>query len=243
LTMIVRRVARPLLATAFVAQGVETLIGVEQDASDVGPALKVIDSLPDSISSKIPNDAELVTQLNGVTQIAGGVLLATGRIPRVAAALLALTVVPANFGRHRFWTETDPLRKAQKRHAFLTDVSLLGGLILASADTAGKPSLSWRGRRAGQRAAETLLNALPSGDGSAQHEIAEKIGHAVQVGVDRGRDLAEAAAEKAGTAIEKGAPLAELAYQRGAQAAATAGKDSKARLNAGWRKLRTAAVG
>jgi uncharacterized membrane protein YphA (DoxX/SURF4 family) len=194
--MIVRRIARPLLATAFVAQGLETLSGIEQDAPDVIPTLKAMQNLPDPIAKNLPTDAELVTRVNGAVQVAGGILLATGRMPRVAAALLAATVIPANFGKHMFWAETDPLRKAQKRHAFVTDLSLVGGLILASVDTAGKPSLGWRGRRAGHRAAETLLGALPSTESTAQHDVAEKLGHAVQIGLDRGRNLAEIALEK-----------------------------------------------
>lgn len=245
--MIVRKIARPLLATAFVAQGIETLAGIEHDASDVGPALKAVENLPDPIANKVPNDARSVTQLIGAAQVAGGILLATGRIPRVSAALLAATVIPANFSRHMFWAETDPLRKAQKRHAFLTDVSLVGGLILASADTAGRPSLGWRGRRAAHRAADALSNALPSNDGAGQQEVVEKLGHVVQVGVERGRQLAEAAVDKAETAAEfareKGAPLAESAYHRGAEVAATAGREGTERLNAGWRKLRAASAG
>ncbi len=61
-----------------------------------------------------------------------------------------------------FWDETDPALKAEKRRGFLTDLSLIGGLVLASADAAGKPSLGWRGRRAGRRVAERVSAALPS---------------------------------------------------------------------------------
>ena len=76
-------------------------------------------------------------------QIGGGLLLATGKLPRFASAALAATVIPGNLGAHMFWSEVDPERKAQKRREFLADISLLGGLIIASADTAGKPSLGW----------------------------------------------------------------------------------------------------
>ena len=82
-------------------------------------------------------------------QIGGGLLLASGKLPRFASAALALTVVPANLGTHSFWNELDPQLKAEKRQQFLTDPSLVGGLLIASADTAGKPSLGWRSRRAG----------------------------------------------------------------------------------------------
>ena len=92
-------------------------------------------------------------------QIAGGLLLATGRVPRLASAVLAATVIPANLGAHMFWNEVDPGRKAAKRRDFLTDISLLGGLIIAAADTAGKPSLGWRGRQAAAERTGPLLEA------------------------------------------------------------------------------------
>ena len=88
-------------------------------------------------------------------------MLATGQMPRVASAALAFTVLPANFGAHLFWDETDPQRKAEKRKEFLTDISLVGGLMIAAADTAGKPSLGWRGRRAAKRLSERVSSALP----------------------------------------------------------------------------------
>ena len=40
--------------------------------------------------------------------------------------------------------------------AFLTDVSLIGGLIIAAVDTEGRPSLGWRGRRAAHRVSEAV---------------------------------------------------------------------------------------
>jgi hypothetical protein len=37
--------------------------------------------------------------------------------------------VPGSLGGRTFWSESDPYRKTDKRRAFLTDVSLIGGLI------------------------------------------------------------------------------------------------------------------
>lgn len=242
MSMIVRKIARPLLATRFVAQGVEALLTIEHDASDVEPTVKAMQSLPDPIGKNVPSDAALVARTTGACQVAGGLLLATGRMPRVSAAILAATVIPANLGKDMFWAETDPQRKAQKLRDFLTDASLIGALILASVDTAGKPSLGWRARRASRRASQTLLNALPSDTDDAQHEVAEKLGRALQVGAERGRDLAGTALDALEKGVEKGAPLAESAYHRGAELAAVAGKEGGARVSAGWRKLRDAST-
>ncbi|MEX7470007.1 DoxX family protein [Mycobacterium adipatum] len=211
--MLVRRIARPLLSAAFIGQGIEALRDVKPAAETVQPALDAAQALPSSVADQIPDNAVTVARINAAVQIGGGLLLATGRIPRVASALLAATVVPGNLGKHMFWEESDPALKAEKRRGFLTDLSLIGGLVLASADTAGKPSLGWRGRRAGRRVAERVSAVLPSSshDALIDAELAEKLSHGVQTGVDRGREFAE-------TAYERAVPLAATAYERSAKA-------------------------
>ena len=214
--MLLRRVARPLLSVAFIGQGVETLLDTKSASDIVRPTLEGLQTLPDPVAQKVPSDAATVARVNAGVQIGAGLLLATGRIPRVASGLLALTVVPGNLGDHMFWNETDPERKAAKRRGFLTDLSLIGGLVLASADTAGKPSLGWRGRRAARRVSEAVSSALPSADsGLDSAELAERVGHGLSIGAERGRDLAA-------TAIEKGAPVAKRARKRGTELAETA---------------------
>ena len=42
---------------------------------------------------------------------AGGALLATGRMPRLASTLLAGALVPTTYAGHPFWKETDPERR------------------------------------------------------------------------------------------------------------------------------------
>ncbi len=65
-----------------------------------------------------------------------------------------------------FWNQSDPQRKTDERRAFMTDLSLLGGLIIAAVDTEGKPSLGWRGRRAARKVSEAVSSALPVGASS-----------------------------------------------------------------------------
>ena len=77
-------------------------------------------------------------------------------------------MVPGSLGGHTFWNEVDPQRKADERRAFLTDVSLIGGLIIAAVDTEGKPSLGWRGRHAAHKVSEAVTAALPVGAASEQ---------------------------------------------------------------------------
>ncbi|CAJ1583001.1 DoxX family protein [[Mycobacterium] wendilense] len=217
--MLLRRIARPLLAAAFIGQGVEALRSPKPAAEAAQPTLDGLQKLPEPVSSNVPQNAETLARITAAAQIGGGVLLATGKVPRLASAVLATTVIPGNLGAHMFWQENDPQLKAQKRREFLTDVSLLGGLMIASADTAGKPSLGWRGRRAAAKLSDTVSSALPGSAGShglLDSEFTERIGHrlseGLHVGAERGRELAGAAAERS-------APLLDTARERGAELA------------------------
>ncbi|BBZ52312.1 DoxX family membrane protein [Mycobacterium heidelbergense] len=238
--MLIRRIARPLLSAVFIGQGVDSLLNPKPAAEAAAPTVDGLRALPDPVGSRIPSDPQTFAQVNAAVQIGGGLLLATGKAPRVASAALAFTVLPANLGAHMFWSESDPQLKAQKRREFLTDLSLLGGLMIASADTAGKPSLGWRGRRAAERLSERVSAALPGSDDTLDTdfgELGEKIAHGLQIGAERGRELASTAAEKsapyaeaalergrelASTAADRSAPLAKKARERGEQLADTA---------------------
>ena len=46
--------------------------------------------------------------------------------------------------------------------------------MIASADTAGKPSLGWRGRRAAERLSERVSSALPGSDDAVRRTSAKK---------------------------------------------------------------------
>ena len=164
--MLIRRIARPMLSAAFIARGVDALRSPKPAADAARPALEGLSKLPDPVGTNVPSNAETVARVNAAVQIGGGLLLATGKLPRLASAALALSVVPGSLGAHTFWSESDPQRKAEERRAFVTDISLIGGLIIAAVDTEGKPSLGWRGRRAAQKVSDAghRRTARRSGD-------------------------------------------------------------------------------
>ena len=212
--MLIRRIARPMLSAVFISRGIDALRSPKPAADAARPTLEGLSKLPDPVGTNVPSNAEAVARVNAAVQIGGGLLLASGRLPRVASAALALSVVPGSLGGHTFWSESDPHRKADERRAFLTDVSLIGGLIIAAVDTEGKPSLGWRGRRAAHRVSEAVSAALPAGAATgatlADSALAERVGHGLQIGAERGRELAH-------VARERGAELAEVALERGAE--------------------------
>ena len=141
--MIVRRLARPLLASVFVAAGVEAL---RNPAARTDQAAHLLQKVPDQVPGVevAAKDPDLFVRVNGAALLGGGLLLATGRMPRLASTVLAASIVPTTAIEHAFWEETDSARKAQSRSLFLKNVGLLGGLLLAAVDTEGRPGLAWR---------------------------------------------------------------------------------------------------
>ncbi|WP_159847992.1 DoxX family protein [Nocardia sp. CY41] len=230
--MLLRRLARPLLATAFVVDGVDTLRRPDERVKAANALLeRGHRQLPEEIATKLPSNPTTVVQVNALAQVSGGVLLALGKAPRLAALVLAATVVPAAVTEQDFWNEQDPARKSAKRNAFLKDLGLLGGLMIAAADTEGKPSLGWRGRRAARDAAAAVTAALPFGAASDTntgaalrkhaHEAAERARALGAVAASKGSELAESAQRHgpgwAEAAKEHGGDLAETAKAHGSE--------------------------
>ena len=157
----VRLLARPLLASVFVAGGIDTLrnpgprarmaepvVGAVSDAVDT--VTEAVDAVPDTV--ELPDDPELLTQVNGGVMVGAGLLLAAGKLPRLASLALAATLVPTTFAGHRFWEIDDDEERAAQQIHFFKNMGLLGGLALAAVDTEGRPGVAWRARNAGRTA-------------------------------------------------------------------------------------------
>ena len=233
--MLVRRIARPLMSTIFIAGGIDALRNPAPRAKAATPLIEQgKETLPNSVTSSVPEDPETLVRINGAIQVGGGILLATGKAPRIASIALAGSLVPTTLAGHAFWNETDPEAKAAQKIQFLKNVSLLGGLLIAAVDTEGKPSLAWRGRRAARKAQGTIAGALPgSHDASDQVGVAsERVKELATVAASRGAHLADAAqpvvAKWADVATEKSSEFAEVAQpvlSRWAHIAADRGAD------------------
>lgn len=152
---LLRLVARPMLSAIFVSGGAQQLT---DPASHVARARDVTEPLLDTPAAPEVSSVELV-QLNGLAQVLGGLLLATGRLPRLAALLLAGSLVPTTLAAHRFWEEDDPDTRQRQQVHFLKNVSLLGGLLIATTDRRGEPSLAWRAEHAVDHARATAEHA------------------------------------------------------------------------------------
>jgi len=140
---VVRRIARPMLAAVFVSGGLDALLHPGGRAKIAAPLVTKL-----SGPLNLPDDPELMVRANGATMVVAGTMLGLGVLPRVAATVLAGALVPTTYTAHAFWTIQDPEVRALQRTHFLKNIGLLGGVLLASVDTAGKPGLAYRTRYA-----------------------------------------------------------------------------------------------
>jgi len=150
---IAEALARPLLAGVFVYGGIDTLRN---------PAIKVPVAEPilEPIGRAIGVPPQQVVTINAGAQVAAGVALALGILPRPAAVVLAASLVPTTLGGHRFWEQQDPAAKRMHAVHLLKNVAVLGGLLLAATGTGGRPSLPWRAKRAAHLLAESAGSTI-----------------------------------------------------------------------------------
>lgn len=149
---VTRMIARPMLASMFVVGGVSALRNAPALGSKASDVTARLVPLARRAGVPLPEDPVALVRLNAGIQVVAGATLATGRLPRLSAATLAVTLVPTTVAGHRFWEESDPTQKATQRLHFFKNVSMLGGLIIAALDTEGRPGLAWRARRAARDA-------------------------------------------------------------------------------------------
>jgi uncharacterized membrane protein YphA (DoxX/SURF4 family) len=140
-----RRVARPLLASIFIAGGIDSL---RQPGPRIEMARKAGLSNP-----------ETAVRVNAVADIVAGLALATNRVPRLASLVLAASTVPTTLVGHPFWEEKDKAARQQQQVHFFKNLGLLGGLLLSAADTGGRESIPHAAGRVGREAAQVTHRA------------------------------------------------------------------------------------
>ena len=178
-----RRIARPMLAAVFVVGGFDALRHpAAPRRTAAAPLVKVSPARSTCPTTRSCSSAPTAPRCS-----ARGALLATGRVPRARLARSSpRPLVPTTVAGHAFWEETDPAKRARSRRSqFLKNVGLLGGLLLAAVDTAGKPGLRGgpsapprtpaRGRtsqREAKQAARLASRGPPRGSpgGTARHD-------------------------------------------------------------------------
>lgn len=155
-----RLIARPMLASLFVVGAANALKNSSRTADRAGPVTDKVVPLLQKAGLPLPQDPETLVRINAGVQIAAALALATGRAPRLSAAVLAASMLPTTAAGHPFW-KAEPAERPQQRMQFFKNVSVLGGLVIAAGDTDGKPGVAWRARhgvRGARREAKRLAH-------------------------------------------------------------------------------------
>jgi putative oxidoreductase len=156
-----------MLAGIFISGGADALKNPE-------PKVKMAEAVTGPLSRNIkavPDDAALLVRVNGGVQVAAGVLMSLGKFRRLSALVLAASIIPTTYAGHRFWEEVDDAERAQQRAHFLKNVGILGGLLLAVADTQGAPSTSWRVHRRMSRIRTSVAHSTSDSDGAVSRAL------------------------------------------------------------------------
>ena len=124
-----RLAARALTGSTYILLGLDAARAPGKRVELAGPVLAAIRS-----RVPLPGDDELLVRANAGIQVAAGTMLALGRAPRLAAAVLAASLVPTTLAGHPYWTIEDPAERNQQRIHFHKNVALIGGLLLAVLD-------------------------------------------------------------------------------------------------------------
>ena len=152
---VLRRFARPLLASAFVVDGLDAVRNPEARVE------KMESSQIRKLSQRfgLPDDPKLLVRAWGAATAVAGVALAAGRVPRVAALTLAVLTAEQTAVTYPVWAARGREQRREYAKGALKGASTLGGLLIAGADTAGKPSMAWRVRAAREARAAAKAGA------------------------------------------------------------------------------------
>jgi putative oxidoreductase len=155
----VRSAAHVMLASIFVISGIRTLMNPDSKSETAKRVTDRVGPLIEKIDPRLPSDTRSLVQVKAAVDVGAGLLLATGRLTRPAALALALNLVPTTLAGHPFWAMPKPERSGHETH-LLKNLGLMGGLLLAAADTQGKPGLTYRTGHAVDRSQRRVKRAV-----------------------------------------------------------------------------------
>lgn len=174
---LVRLAARPMLAAPFIWTGLERLRNPKEAAAQLEGSLNTLASVTPK-ATVVANQPELVARVLGGVQVVAGSMFAIGRMPRFSSAVLVGTALINALAEAQA-----EVPDAEKLPKFLKNIGLAGGVLLASVDTAGNPSLAWRAQHFAQDAKKTLektnaqvTNAVRSTTEDARKRVEDTFG-------------------------------------------------------------------
>ena len=203
--MLLRHVARPMLASWFVYDGLQAAL---RPAEHVRAARSGVELVEKSAGIEAPLSEKQVATLvraHGAATALAGLFLAVGKAPRTAALTLAALTVPLAVVNQPF--TSGGAARTERTRKFVANVGAIGAAPIAGADYEGRPGVQWRlerarhdlalARQAKQEAAAAGVKGAAARGKGAAHEISGSARRAAKAA----REAAEHAASSASSAV------------------------------------------
>ena len=142
-----------MLASIFVVSGIRDLTHPEEKIETARPLADKAAPTLERLDPRLPTDPRTLVRMKAAADVLAGLALATGHFTRPAAAVLAAGLLPSTAAA---WNSG----KADRTTGLLQNLGLLGGLLLAAADTEGRPGLQYRTSHAVDRSQRSVRRAV-----------------------------------------------------------------------------------
>jgi uncharacterized membrane protein YphA (DoxX/SURF4 family) len=133
--MLLRRIARPLLAAPFIRDGVKAVLWPAEQVERQRPKMELL---------KLDQDnATQFVRIHGAVQAGLGIAVAVGLFPRVASLGLALVAAEEAWVNNPFDGDAKGDRGG-RTDKFVESVGKVGAALIAGVDYQGRPGVKWR---------------------------------------------------------------------------------------------------
>ncbi|WP_159707460.1 DoxX family membrane protein [Arthrobacter sp. 18067] len=168
---VIRFLARPMLASSFVVAGLDKLRNADDTAKQLSPVLRrASESLP------FKADEKTLARLIGGAQLGAGALLGLGKLSRFAATVLAVTSALNSYVEWRSADISTKEGRRARKAQLLKNISLTGGVLLASVDTDGRPSIAWRAEHLAADAKKVTGKQIKRADKAVRKAVDNAVG-------------------------------------------------------------------
>jgi uncharacterized membrane protein YphA (DoxX/SURF4 family) len=149
--VLLRHVARPLLAAPFVYDGLSAALRPAAHVDAAAAAADEVAAIVPTAPRVSRTQLGILVRVHGVLTAAAGVCLALHKAPRLAALALAVLTAPLAVANEPFTSHG--AARTERAPRFIRNLGAMGAALIAAADHEGKPGMRYRVARARQERA------------------------------------------------------------------------------------------
>jgi uncharacterized membrane protein YphA (DoxX/SURF4 family) len=149
--VLLRHVARPLLAAPFVYDGLSAALRPAAHVDAAAAAAEEVSGLVPSVPQVSRTQLGILVRAHGLLTAVAGVCLALNKAPRTAALALAGLSVPLAVANEPFTSHG--AARTERTPRFVRNLGAIGAALVAGVDYEGRPGVRWRVAKAREQRA------------------------------------------------------------------------------------------